>query len=83
MQTEEEEMTQDEIIEMARQADWPDSLVAPIIMAKLSDFAKLVAAKEREACALICERVYKRMCPEAQENEVGIEAELIRARGNA
>jgi hypothetical protein len=83
MQTEEEEMTQDEIIEMARQADWPDSLVAPIIMAKLSDFAKLVAAKEREACALICERVFKRMCPEAQENEVGIEAEAIRARGNA
>jgi len=41
-------MTQDEIIEMAREADWPDSLVAPIIMAKLSDFAKLVAAKERE-----------------------------------
>jgi hypothetical protein len=42
-------MTQDEIIEMARQAGWPDSLVAPIIMAKLNDFAKLVAAKEREA----------------------------------
>ena len=38
---------------------------------------------EREACALICERVYKRMCPEAQENEVGIEAEIIRARGEA
>ena len=42
-------MTQDEIIKIAREADWPDSLVAPIIMAKLSDFAKLVAAKEREA----------------------------------
>ncbi len=38
---------------------------------------------EREACALICERIYKRMCPEAQENEVGIEAEIIRARGEA
>ena len=38
-------MNQDEIIEMARQAGWPDSLVAPIIMAKLSDFAKLIAAK--------------------------------------
>ena len=44
-------------------------------------FAKQIAKYEREACALICERVYKRMCPEAQENEVGIEAELIRARG--
>ena len=49
----------------------------------LCHFANLVAAKEREACALICERVYKRMCPEAQENEVGIEAEIIRARGKA
>ena len=38
---------------------------------------------EREACALICERIYKRMCPEAQENEVGIEAEIMRARGDA
>ena len=50
-------------------------------MKKTEIFAKLVAAKEREACALICERVFKRMCPEAQENEVGIEAEIIRARG--
>ena len=41
-------MTQDEIIEMAKEAGWPDSLVAPIIMAKLHDFAKLVAEKERE-----------------------------------
>jgi len=46
-------MTQDEIIEMAREADWPDSLVAPIIMAKLSDFAKLVAAKEQDRCCAI------------------------------
>jgi len=41
-------MTQNEIIEMAKEAGWPDSLVAPIIMAKLHDFAKLVAEKERE-----------------------------------
>ena len=51
-------MTQDEVIEMARQAGWPDSLVAPIIMAKLNDFAKLVAAKEREACAKVCDDIY-------------------------
>lgn len=48
-------MTQDEIIEMAKQADWPDSLIAPVIMAKLNDFAKLVAQHEREACAKVCE----------------------------
>jgi hypothetical protein len=42
-------MTQDEIIEMAREAGlpgYPDELEA---------FAKLVAAKEREACAKLAE----------------------------
>ena len=71
-------MTQDEIIEMAMQVG---GTVMAVYSPHLIAFAKLVAAKEREACALICERVFKRMCPEAQENEVGIEAELIRARG--
>ena len=77
-------MTQDEIIEMAKEAGM-DYLqhISPSAFAKVETFAKLVAAKEREECALICERVFKRMCPEAQENEVGIEAELIRARGEA
>jgi hypothetical protein len=46
-------MTQDEIIEMARQAGWQyahgESGFEP-----LWDFAKLVAAKEREACAKVC-----------------------------
>jgi hypothetical protein len=96
-------MTQDEIIEMAKQAGFDIDLPAYENGTALAiKLAKLVAAKafqdgyekgvaafneavliEREACALICERVYKRMCPEAQENEVGIEAEIIRARGQA
>ena len=42
-------MTQDEIIEMARQAHI--SLVLPASPRALETFAKLVAAKEREACA--------------------------------
>ena len=50
-------MTQDEIIEMAREAGWPDSLVAPIIMEKLAEFANLVAAKvtqqEQDRCCAI------------------------------
>ena len=71
-------MTQDEIIEM-----WNSVIKYAPSEVRITEFAKLVAAKEREACALICERVYKRMCPEAQENEVGIEAEIIRARGEA
>ena len=39
------------VIEMAREAGWPDSLVAPVIMAKLVDFAAVVAAAEREQIA--------------------------------
>ena len=66
-------MTQDEIIDMAKQAGWPDSLVAPIIMAKLHDFAKVVAAKEREACAKVCETFYNHEAKDC--------AEAIRARG--
>jgi hypothetical protein len=42
-------MTREDIIRMAREAGWPDSLIAPVIMAKLSCFAVLVAAAEREA----------------------------------
>jgi hypothetical protein len=49
-------MTQDEIIEMARQAG---SFIGCATFAftpkELVAFAKLVAAKEREACAKVCE----------------------------
>ena len=47
-------MTQDEMIEMARQAGWQyahgDSGFEP-----LWEFAKLIAEKEREACAKIAD----------------------------
>jgi hypothetical protein len=46
-------MTQDEIIAMAREAGFKMENSAAIQAAKA--FAKLVAAKEREACALIAE----------------------------
>ena len=49
-------MNQDEIIEMARQAgkhQWPFD---PEFLER---FAKLVAAKEREACAKVCEKQIK------------------------
>jgi len=55
-------MTQDEIIEMARQAGlaiWDESIqkntFAYAMPELLETFAKLVAAKEREACAKVCE----------------------------
>jgi len=84
-------MIQDEIIEMAKQADWPDSLIAPVIMAKLNDFAKLVAQHEREAIAQMVEDAPTLM-EFAQNHQGGClmcgftpkqAAEVIRARGQA
>ena len=50
-------MTQDEIFEMRKQADlllgWPSD------EKNLIAFAKLVAEKEREACAKICDEFFK------------------------
>ena len=48
-------MTQDEIIEMAKQAGCPREN-AFVNFDILEEFAKLVAAKEREACAKVCEK---------------------------
>ena len=52
-------MTQDEIIEMARQADIRDSLEYDHMecdIESLEAFAKLVAQHEREACAKVCKK---------------------------
>jgi hypothetical protein len=56
-------MTQDEIIEMARQAGmeqdgnmWFSNIDMDVHISHLEAFAKLVAAKEREACAQIAYR---------------------------
>ena len=71
-------MTQDEIIEMAIQC----RLVTTgnrdgLYMDALTEFAKLVAAKEREACAKVCDSF--------QARDVGMQpaecAGAIRARG--
>ena len=67
-------MTQDEIIEMARQAgmDYLQYL-SPEAFEKVVVFSKLVAAKEREACAKVA------------DGFIGgdVIAERIRARGQA
>jgi hypothetical protein len=52
-------MTQDEIIEMARQAGWPDWEIVGM-KGELKAFTKLVAAKEREACAKVCDGISER-----------------------
>ena len=50
-------MTKEEIIQMANQANLPYDYVGGELMwlDKLEQFAKLVAEKEREACAKIAE----------------------------
>jgi len=69
-------MTQDEIIEMARESglETQDGLSESVFY-----FAKLVAEHEREACAKICDAF--------QERNVGMQpaecAGAIRARGQA
>ena len=70
------DMTQDEIIKMARQAEFVN---LDLCSSELERFARLVAAKEREACAKVCEQ--------EQEywgwDKVFDAAKLIRARGEA
>jgi hypothetical protein len=48
-------MTKEEIIEMAKQANLPQDYITgePMWLDKLEKFAKLVAEKERDACALM------------------------------
>ena len=79
-------MTQDEIIDMARQAGLSNPLWIENDCAIIEAFAKLVAAKEREQCALICiehgESFGKKMLLGFQET-LGDAAKLIRARGEA
>ena len=49
-------MTQDEIYEMVKQSDLGFLLGDNWMMQhELESFAKLIAAKEREACAKVCE----------------------------
>jgi hypothetical protein len=78
-------MTQDEIIEMARQAashgveDHRSGEISYVFYNEhLMNFAKLVAAKEREACALICDKEVEDWKYDADVVDVAI---AIRARG--
>ena len=83
-------MTQDEIIEMAREADFVeyelDDGTTNAFDKRYEAFAKLVAAKEREACAKVCDRVVGGKDPDdihsdSQWAALTLAAE-IRARGN-
>ena len=71
-------MTHDEIIEIASQV-YGECVWHESALLHLEAFAKLVAAKEREACAMTAENtsVYDRYSPEDTI------ADAIRARGQA
>ena len=71
-------MTQDEIIEMAREAGFEIDCCSLEWHKRITAFAKLVTAKEREACAKECEEVGDH--PSLQPRHC---AESIRARGEA
>ena len=72
-------MTQDEIIDMAIQAGAsPDENKIWLMYAEeIKTFAKLVAAKEREACAKVCEEAGT----VEQWDGLSEAADRIRARG--
>ena len=85
-------MTKQEIIEMARQAGFvclmPDEAIDMIggifegdanLLKNFEAFAKLVAEKEREACAKMCEEYVIGL----ERNYSEIIADKIRARGEA
>ena len=70
-------MTQDDVIEMAREAGlFYMDYIRVDSMKQLEDFANLVAAKEREACAKVCDEVGEHPSLTPQHC-----AESIRARG--
>jgi hypothetical protein len=79
-------MTQDEIIEMAMEAEFvshgkpseEESELFVCVDKDIYKFAELVAAKEREACAKVCDEVGEH--PSLQPRHC---AESIRARGQA
>lgn len=69
-------MTKDEIIKMAREAGLSD--FGGCTEQNIERFADLVAKKEREACAALCDEVDK----ESQSQWPKRLSTMIRARGN-
>ena len=79
-------MTQDEIIEMAKQSDLGFLLGDSWLMHhEIESFAKLVAEKEREACAKLCEEMSNTQANmnAAWRNGCRDAATEIRARGTS
>ena len=74
----EKSMTQDEIIELARQAGFveKDAMFRPAYIANIEDikgFAKLVAEKEREACAKLIAKLTEMLEVQQKLHETAID----------
>jgi predicted kinase len=77
-------MTQDEIIEMAKQAGYDEHNAK--FDTRIQSLAKLVAQHEREACVKVCETLWNTPTNgmATEEESYGEQcAEAIRARGQA
>ena len=70
-------MTREEIIDMAKKCGWDNPAIN---MSPLYEFAKLVAEKEREACANVCDDELKKWG--IFDSDIGDVSKAIRARGN-
>jgi hypothetical protein len=71
-------MTDIDIIRMAKEAGGDDWGIFRDFMPEIERFANLVAAAEREACAVICDRGDPMFKPALTQFDC---ADLIRARG--
>ena len=71
-------MTPEEIIELARQVTVGGEQIAVFTISELEVFTKLVAEKEREACAKICDKEVEEWKYDADVVDCAI---AIRARG--
>jgi hypothetical protein len=74
-------MTQDDVIEMARQAGMVVVNDEFSLLPFLEAFAKLIAAKEREACAKLCETYMQLFLdPENQPTQFGTATQEYRTQ---
>jgi len=71
-------MTNEEIIELAKQAGFPRGMAEILGMKGPNKFAKLIAEKEREECAKLCDYVYNNIVTDEHIKNMAFK---IRARG--
>ena len=84
-------MTRDDIIRLAREAGWSGIYSKPLMTIAMQEedflrFAALVAEREREACAKLCEEIARKNEAECDIDWVtgNMEcADYIRARGES